>query len=95
MAPASPFHPYKVINKGRTSLQLKPRTNQKLLARIMLAIPLLTFLLGIILYFFSKEIVVLFITTGGAALEVLAFSFVKSLLLFLWTAWDLRLILFH
>ena len=74
---ATAFHPYKVIQPGRSTLQLQPGAGQNAALFVFRFIPLIMLIVGIILYIVQKETFFLLIFGGIALLEAVIFSFIK------------------
>lgn len=77
MADDNLFRPYKIIQQSGGSLQLKARTDPKIIRAGFLAGPGLFFIAGIILYTTQKDPLFLYVLCGVSLLELFIFSFIK------------------
>ncbi|MGZ5222540.1 MAG: hypothetical protein ACXWC7_20800, partial [Chitinophagaceae bacterium] len=71
------FHPYKIINQGRSTLQLQPGSGQKAGIVVLRVMPLIMLVIGVIMFVTQKEILFLAMFGGIALLEAVIFSFIK------------------
>ncbi|RYF86803.1 MAG: hypothetical protein EON98_02560 [Chitinophagaceae bacterium] len=71
------FSPYKIINQGRSTLQLEPGKGAKASVVVLRIIPLFLFVIGVIVFLVQKETFYLLIFGGIALFEVFVFSFIK------------------
>lgn len=73
----NPFHPYKIMQQGRSTLQLAPGAAPKVAMFVFRFIPLMMVAVGVVLFVLEKEPFYLFIFGGIALLEAVIFSFIK------------------
>ena len=71
------FHPYKIIQQGRSSLQLAPNSAPKVAIYAFRFIPLIMLAVGAALFILENEPLFLYIFGGIALLEAVIFSFIK------------------
>lgn len=71
------FHPYKVVQQGRDSLQLKASANHRIIIIVLRMIPILMIGVGIVLFITQKESVFLITFGGIGLLEAFIFTFIK------------------
>lgn len=70
------FHPYQIINEGRSTLQLRPGKAPKIGMLVLRFIPLLMVVIGGVLFVVQKEIYFLLMFVGIALFEGIIFSFI-------------------
>ena len=71
------FHPYKVIQQGRSVLQLQPPPGKKFVLFLLWFIPLIMLTVGVVLFLIQKETLFLYTFGGIGILEAILFSFIK------------------
>jgi len=71
------FHPYKVTNQGRSTLQLQPGKAQSAGVIVLRIMPLIMLVTGVVMFVTQKDILFLVIFAGIALLEAFIFSFIK------------------
>src|SRR5215203_505195 len=71
------FHPYKIINQGRSTLQLQPGKGLAAGVIVLRVMPLIMLVIGFALYVTQKNLMFLLMFGGIALIETLIFSFIK------------------
>jgi hypothetical protein len=71
------FHPYTIINQGRSTLQLQPGKAQKTGIIVLRIMPVIMVAIGIILFVTQKDILFLAMFGGIGLIEAFIFSFIK------------------
>ena len=71
------FHPYKIINEGRSSLELQPGSGQKVALFIFRFVPAFLLLMGCIISITQNRLLYLLIFGGIALAEALLFTLIK------------------
>lgn len=77
MAITSPFHPYKVIEQGRSTLTLASSVSKNTQLLILLVVPLVSIATAIAVFRVTKNTILLYVFAGVVILEFIAGSFIK------------------